>query len=141
MADEYKSKATSDEDKERSKEEQTSLDRQRARRELNKKKKGLQGQEDQELSNATSRKERNEIRAKADAALEQAEANFNETYYPSRNKQDYESDILQRGIDQFTAPEATPESSGGGSSNTFTLDVVKSDNTAGTATFNGSGVN
>lgn len=141
MADEYKSKATSDEDKERSKEEQTSLDRQRARRELNKKKKGLQGQEDQELSNATSRKERNEIRAKADAALEQAEANFNETYKPSKNKQDYESDILQRGIDQFTAPEATPESSGGGSSNTFTLDVVKSDNTAGTATFNGSGVN
>ena len=141
MADEYKSKATSDEDKERSKEEQTSLDRQRARRELNKKKKGLQGQEDQELSNATSRKERNEIRAKADAALEQAEANFNETYKPSENKQDYESDILQRGIDQFTAPEATPESSGGGSSNTFTLDVVKSDNTAGTATFNGPGVN
>lgn len=138
MADEYKSKATSDEDKERSKAEQTSLDRQRARRELNKKKKELKGQEDQELGNATSRKERNEIRAQADSALEQAEANFNETYYPSRNKQDYESDILQRGIDQFTAPEATSQS---GSSNSFTLDVVKSDNTAGTATFNGSGVN
>ena len=74
----------------------------------------------------------------ADAALEQAEANFNEKYYPSRNKQDYESDIGQRGIDQFTAPEATSQS---GSSNSFTLDVVKSDNTAGTATFNGSGVN
>ena len=136
MADEYKSKATSDEDKERSKEEQTSLDRQRARRELNKKKKELKGQEDQELGNATSRKERNEIRAQADAALEQAEANFNETYKPSENKQDYESDILQRGIDQFTAPEATPSNGA-----TFTLDVVKSDNTAGTATFNGSGVN
>lgn len=136
MADEYKSKATSDEDKERSKEEQTSLDRQRARRELNKKKKELKGQEDQELSNATSRKERNEIRAQADSALEKAEANFNETYYPSRNKQDYESDILQRGIDQFTAPEATPQNGA-----TFTLDVVKSDNTAGTATFNGPGVN
>lgn len=138
MADEYKSKATSDKDKERSKEEQTSLDRQRARRELNKKKKELKGQEDQELSNATSRKERNEIRAQADAALEQAEANFNETYSPSKNKQDYESDIGERGIDQFTAPEATSQS---GSSNSFTLDVVKSDNTAGTATFNGSGVN
>ena len=138
MEDEYKSKATSDEDKERSKAEQTSLDRQRARRELNKKKKELKGQEDQELGNATSRKERNEIRAQADAALEQAEANFNEKYYPSRNKQDYESDILQRGIDQFTAPEATSQS---GSSNSFTLDVVKSDNTAGTATFNGSGIN
>ena len=138
MADEYKSKATSDEDKERSKAEQTSLDRQRARRELNKKKKELKGQEDQELSNATSRKERNEIKAQADSALEKAEANFNETYYPSRNKQDYESDIGERGIDQFTAPEATSQS---GSSNSFTLDVVKSDNTAGTATFNGSGVN
>ena len=136
MADEYKSKATSDEDKERSKEEQTSLDRQRARRELNKKKKGLQGQEDQELSNATSRKERNEIRAKADAALEQAEANFNETYKPSENKQDYESDILQRGIDQFNAPEATPSNGA-----TFILGVVKNDNTAGTATFIGPGVN
>ncbi len=45
----------------------------------------------------------------ADAALEQAEANFNETYKPSENKQDYESDIQQRGTDQFTAPEATPE--------------------------------
>ena len=32
-------------------------------------------------------------------------------------------------------------SSGGGGSATFTLDVVKDDNTAGTATFNGSGVN
>lgn len=138
MADEYKSKATSDEDKERSKAEQTSLDRQRARRELNKKKKELKGQEDQELGNATGRKERNEIRAQADAALEQAEANFNETYYPSRNKQDYESDIGERGIDQFTAPEATSQS---GSSNSFILDVVKGDNTAGTATFNGGGVN
>ena len=139
MADEYKSKATSDEDKERSKEEQTSLDRQRARRELNKKKKGLQGQEDQELSNATSRKERNEIRAKADAALEQAEANFNETYKPSENKQDYESDILQRGIDQFTAPEATPETpQAGGLPSGFaeeTLDVVNDDNTAGQRVF------
>lgn len=96
----------------------------------------MQGQEDQELSNATSRKERNEIRAKADAALEQAEANFNETYKPSENKQDYESDVLQRGIDQFNAPEATPQNGA-----TFTLDVVKSDNTAGTATFNGLGVN
>ena len=31
--------------------------------------------------------------------------------------------------------------SGGGSTNTFVLDVVKDDNTAGTATFNGPGIN
>ena len=138
MAYENKPRTISDKNRERSEEERTSLARQRGRRELNKRKKQLQRQEDQELSRAVSRKERNEIRARADAALEQAEANFNETYNPSENKQDYESDILQRGIDQFTAPEATSQS---GSSNSFTLDVVKSDNTAGTATFNGSGVN
>lgn len=138
MAYENKPRTISDKNRERSEEERTSLARQRGRRELNKRKKQLQRQEDQELSRAVSRKERNEIRARADAALEQAEANFNETYNPSENKQDYESDVLQRGIDQFTAPEATSQS---GSSNSFTLDVVKSDNTAGTATFNGSGVN
>ena len=32
-------------------------------------------------------------------------------------------------------------SGGGGSTNTFVLDVVKDDNTAGTATFNGPGIN
>jgi hypothetical protein len=75
----------------------------------------------------------------ADAALEQAEANFNETYKPSENKQDYESDILQRGIDQFTAPEATPETpQAGGLPSGFaeeTLDVVNDDNTAGQRVF------
>ena len=116
MADEYKGKATSDEDGERSKEEKTSLDRQRARRELNKRKKELRKQEKEELSNASGTKERRSIKKAADDALERAGANFNEKYYPSRNKQDYESDVQQRGIDQFTAPEATPES-GGGSSN------------------------
>ena len=112
-------------------------DRQCARRELNERKKQIKDQEDAELRGAGSRKERNEIRARADEALEQANANFTETYDPSQNKQDYESDVLQRGIDQFTAPESTPETASG----EFTLDVVKSDNTAGTATFNGSGVN
>ena len=138
MSYENKPKTIRDKDKERSKEERFSLDRQRARRELNKRKKELKEQEDRALSLASSTKERKSIRQMADDALEQAEANFNEAYYPSRNKQDYESDIQQRGIDQFTAPEATAQ---GGSSNTFTLDVVKSDNTAGRATFNGSGVN
>ena len=106
MAYENKPKVIRDKDKDRSPEQQASLDRQRGRRELNRKKKELQRQEDQQLSQAGSRKERNEIRARADAALEQAQANFNETYNPSENKQDYESDILQRGIDQFTAPES-----------------------------------
>ena len=131
-----------DEDKERSLEEQTSLDRQRGRRQLNELRKQIKRQEAEQLrefsgSTTADARVRRDIKAKADAALEQAEANFNETYKPSQNKQDYESDVLQRGVDQFTAPESTPETASG----EFTLDVVKSDNTAGTATFNGSGVN
>lgn len=118
-----------------------SKNRQRETREKRAAAKEIKDRRKELLQRATSTSERRKIKAAADAALEQAGANFNKEYKPSENKQDYESDIQQRGTDQFTAPEATPESSGGGSSNTFTLDVVKSDNTAGTATFNGSGVN
>ena len=109
MAYENKPRTISDKDRERSEEERTSLARQRGRRELNKRKKELKEQEDRALSRASGTRERRNIKEMADAALEQAEANFNETYSPSENKQDYESDILQRGIDQFNAPEATPE--------------------------------
>jgi hypothetical protein len=115
MAYENKPNIIRDKDKERSKEERFSLSRQRARRELNERKRQIRNQEDAELRGAGSRKERNEIRARADEALEQANANFTETYNPSQNKQDYESDILQRGIDQFTAPEALSDSSADGS--------------------------
>ena len=115
MAYENKPKIIRDKDKERSKEEQASLDRQRGRRQLNELRKQIKRQEEEELREAGSRKERNEIRARADEALEQAEANFTETYNPSQNKQDYESDVLQRGIDQFTAPEALSDSSADGS--------------------------
>jgi hypothetical protein len=86
-----------------------------------------------------TRKKRRAIRASADAALEQSDVNFNEKKYPSDNKQDYESDVQQRGIDQFTAPEATPETpqsnSGGGGGNVPSgfveeiLDIVEAPNT------------
>lgn len=65
------------------------------------------------LQGASGTKQRRAIKAAADAALEQSDVNFNEKKYPSDNKQDYESDVQQRGIDQFTAPEATPENTGG----------------------------
>jgi hypothetical protein len=94
------------------------------------------------LQRATSTSGRRKIKAAADAALEQAGANFNKEYKPSENKQDYESDIQQRGTDQFTAPEATPEApqtgGGGGLPSGFaeeTLDVVNNDNTAGQRVF------
>tara|TARA_R110000744_G_scaffold87638_2_gene171062 strand:+ start:32 stop:415 length:384 start_codon:yes stop_codon:yes gene_type:complete len=112
--------------------------RERARRELRKKQRKIRKEEKAELGKASGTRDRRSIKEDADAALEKAEFKFNEKYKPSENKQDYESDIQQRGIDQFTAPDATP---GSGSSNAFTLDVVKDDNTAGTATFNGPGIN
>ncbi len=124
MAYENKPRIISDKDRERSDDERTSLARQRDRRELNQRKKDLNEQRDQALGRATSRQDRSEIKAKADAALEQANANFNETYYPSKNKQDYESDVQQRGIDQFNAPEATPESSSGGGDVEFNGSVL-----------------
>jgi len=61
-------------------------------------------------------------------------------YDPDFNKQGTDETISNDGIDQFGIDEDSI-SGGGGSSNTFILDVVRSDNTAGTATFNGPGVN
>ena len=57
-------------------------------------------------------------------------------YDPGFNKEGTDETISNDGIDQFGADDDEADTA-----NTFTLDVVKSDNTAGTATFNGSGVN
>jgi hypothetical protein len=86
-----------------------SKNRQRETREKRAAAKEIKDRRKELLQRATSTSERRKIKAAADAALEQAGANFNKEYKPSENKQDYESDIQQRGTDQFTAPEATPE--------------------------------
>lgn len=83
--------------------------RERARRELRKKQREIRKEEKAELGKFSGTRDRRSIKEDADAALEKAEFKFNEKYKPSENKQDYESDIQQRGIDQFTAPDATPE--------------------------------
>ena len=86
-----------------------SKNRQRETREKRAAAKEIKDRRKELLQGATSTSERRKIKAAADAALEQAEANFNKKYEPSNNKQDYESDVQQRGTDQFAAPEATPE--------------------------------
>ena len=58
------------------------------------------------------------------------------SYDAAFNKEGTDETIGNDAIDQIEALE-----SGGSNVETFTLDVVKDDNTAGTATFNGSGVN
>jgi hypothetical protein len=118
-----------------------SKNRQRETREKRAAAKEIKDRRKELLQRAMSTSERRKIKAAADAALEQAGANFNKEYKPSENKQDYESDIQQRGTDQFTAPEATPETpqtGGGGLPSGFdqeTLDVVNNDNTAGQRVF------
>jgi len=86
----------------------------RAKREFRKQQRGIRKEERALLKNASGTRERRSIKAKADEALEKAEFNFNKKYNPSKNKQDYESDILQRGTDQFNTPESTPEDLVGG---------------------------
>lgn len=54
---------------------------------------------------------------------------------PTGNEAGANTNMSETGIQEV------PRDSGGDVADTFTLDVVKSDNTAGTATFNGSGVN
>ena len=116
-----------------------SKNRQRETRERRAAAKEIKDRRKELLQRATSTSEKRKIKAAANAALEQAGANFNKEYKPSENKQDYESDIQQRGTDQFTAPEATPETpQTGGLPSGFdqeTLDVVNNDNTAGQRVF------
>lgn len=126
-------------------ENEESLARQRASRERSSARRNIRRQERSLLSRARSTGERRQIKEWADTSYQGAVYDLDISYQPSQNKEDYESDIQQRGTDQFTAPESTPQITtvigGSGGGNTFTLDVVKSDNTAGTATFNGPGVN
>ena len=114
-----------------------------------------------ELSEATSSSERRQIKAK----YSEPRANSNEgrsegNSYDSMSQREAASGLYDTtvGRDSFydsdiepSAPESPSEQvlypdvdgggGGGDGANTFVLDVVKDDNTAGTATFNGTGIN
>ena len=78
---------------------------------------------------------------KGSQLLESQEGNIYDVetgeYDTTFNKQGTDETISNDGIDQF----GTDDAGGGSGGNTFTLDIVKDDNTAGTATFNGPGIN
>ena len=152
MAYENKPKIIRDKDKERSTEERTSLDRQKSTRESRAQEKEIKKQRREALNQATSTKERREIKKAAEEATLATrgpsssggsdkggiyDISTNNYSQPQRNQSGQDSSIEEAGIDTLGAG-ASPA---GDDSNTFTLDVVKSDNTAGTATFNGPGVN
>lgn len=128
-------------------EREESLIRQRRTRGLGRFRRDLRKQERAALAMATSTQQRREIKAKADEIYKSAEFNLDTGYEPRKNKTDAESDIDQRGTDQFTPEERTTdniEGSGGGGGDADallegfeaeTLDVVESDNSAGTREF------
>jgi len=156
MAYENKPKIIRDKDKDRSEEERTSLDRQRATRESRAEEKRVKDLRKEALDrvrsqSVTSTKDIRKVKAASEEATiairnpSSSGGNIKGGIYdistnnysqPQRNQSGQDSSIEEAGIDTL-----------GGSSDSdsvgeeFTLDVVKSDNTAGTATFNGSGVN
>ena len=105
------------------------------------------------LNQATSTSQRREIKKEAEEAtlalngFSSAGGNQKGGIYdistdnysqPERNQTNQDVSTEEAGIDTLGG---SSDSDSVGDTNTFTLDVVKSDNTAGTATFNGSGVN
>jgi len=116
----------------------------------------------EELSGAMSSAERRQIKAKYSEPKENSnEGKSGGNSYDSMSQREeaaglnnttvgrdsfYDSDIElsapESSSNQVLYPDASggSASGGGGNFSTFVLDVVKSDNTAGTAIFNGSGV-
>lgn len=90
-------------------ENEESLARQRASRERSSARRNIRQQERSLLSRARSTGERRQIKEWADTSYQGAVYDLDISYQPSQNKEDYESDIQQRGTDQFTAPESTPQ--------------------------------
>jgi len=125
----------------------------RATRERRAQEREIKKQRRQALNQATSTSQRREIKKDAEEAIlkinspSSAGGNQKGGVYdistdnysqPKRNQTSQDVSTEEAGIDTLGGSSASDSV---GDTNTFTLDVVKSDNTAGTATFNGSGVN
>ena len=125
----------------------------RAIRERRAQEREIKKQRKEALNQATSTGQRREIKKAAEEAtlalngFSSAGGNQKGGVYdistdnysqPERNQTNQDVSTEEAGIDTLGGSSASDSV---GDTNTFTLDVVKSDNTAGTATFNGSGVN
>jgi len=134
-------------------ENERSKNRQRATRERRAEEKEIKKQRREALNQATSTKERREIKRAAEEATLSTrgpssaggsdkggiyDISTNNYSQPQRNQLGQDSSIEDAGIDTLGGSSAADSV---GDTNTFTLDIVKDDNTAGTATFNGPGVN
>jgi len=123
----------------------------RATRERRAQEREIKKQRRQELNQATSTSQRREIKKDAEEAILKINSpssaggnqkggvydiSTNNYSQPQRNQSGQDSSIEDAGIDTLGGSSASDNVG-----EEFTLDVVKSDNTAGTATFNGPGVN
>ena len=92
-------------------------------------------------SNRRQRAADTETYGEGSQLLESQEGNIYDVetgeYDPAFNKEGTDETISNDGIDEIDEIETEEEQT----VNTFTLDIVKDDNTAGTATFNGPGIN
>ena len=93
-----------------------------------------------QLGSATSASERRDIKERFENIEQGVESGgiydvSTDSYQPPEgNEAGANTNMSETGV------QVVPRNSGGDDANTFTLDVVKSDNTAGTATFNGPGI-
>ena len=93
-----------------------------------------------QLGSATSASERRDIKERFENIEQGVESGgiydvSTDSYQPpAGNEAGANTNMSETGV------QVVPRNSGGDDANTFTLDVVKSDNTAGTATFNGPGI-
>ena len=134
-------------------ENERSKNRQKATRERRAEEKRVRDLRKEVLDRASGTKERREVKAADERELlsmlgrSSAGGSYKGGIYdistnnysqPQRNQLGQDSSIEESGIDTLGGSSVVDSV---GDTNTFTLDIVKDDNTAGTATFNGSGVN
>ena len=134
-------------------EQKTERERNAQTRERRAQEREIKKQRKEALNQATSTSQRREIKKAAEEAtlalngFSSAGGNQKGGVYdistdnysqPKRNQTSQDVSTEEAGIDTLGG---SSDSDAVGDTNTFTLDVVKSDNTAGTATFNGPGVN
>ena len=100
-----------------------------------------------QLSAATSSSERRDIKERFENIEQGIESGgiydvSTDSYQPpTGNEAGANTNMSETGVQEVPRDSGGDVADVADDGNTFTLDVVKSDNTAGTATFNGSGVN
>tara|TARA_R110001592_G_scaffold151523_2_gene378066 strand:+ start:2090 stop:2536 length:447 start_codon:yes stop_codon:yes gene_type:complete len=92
------------------------------------------------INNATDTRNKRALRKEQDREIKKANEEREKQDNPTnRNKSTSDDSTDTTGSYPENGADGSP--GGGEESETFTLDIVKSDNTAGTATFNGPGIN